>query len=104
MKNTTVVNYKGKNYKIRTIKVRDKIAGEILESEIKIAPIALNEAYDDKGMSVHGSKEQKLDASIDHYVTNELMESVPEVITDRDIAEVMMDIVGCSEEMEVEVA
>jgi hypothetical protein len=100
--NTEIVNYKGVDYKIRTIEVRDNIAGELLESKIRIAPIELNEAYNDNNMSKQGSKEQVLDASIDYYVTKSVMKSVPNVITNHDIAEVMMDIVSCSVEAEVE--
>jgi hypothetical protein len=94
---TEIVKYKGVNYKVRTIEVRDKIEGEVLTSTIKIAPIELNEAYDEKKMSVHGSKEQMLDASIDHYVTDEVMESVPSVVTQHDVMEVMMDMMSCVE-------
>jgi hypothetical protein len=94
---TEIVKYKGVDYKVRTIEVRDKIDGEVLTSTIKIAPIELNEAYDEKKMSVHGSKEQMLDASIDHYVTNEVMESVPSVVTQHDVMEVMMDMMSCVE-------
>ncbi len=93
-----IVKYNGKSYKVRTIEVRDNIEGQVLTSTITIAPIALNEAYNEKKMSEHGSDEQKLDASIDHYVTNDVLESIPSVVTQNDVAEVIMDIMVCSGE------
>jgi hypothetical protein len=94
---TEIVKYKGVEYKVRTLEVRDNIDGEVLKSTIKIAPIGLNESYDENKMSVHSSKEQILDASIDHYVTDEVLESLPNVVTQHDIMEVMMEVMSCVE-------
>ena len=88
---TEIVKYKGVEYKVRTLEIRSKIEGEVLKSTIRVAPRSLNEAYDDNKMSTHGSREQKLDASIDHYVSDEAMENLPNVVTDLDIEEVMME-------------
>lgn len=95
-----VVKYKGVEYKIRTLEVRDKVAGEILKSEIRVAPIELNEAYDNDKMNDVNSKEKQIDAGIDYYVTNEQLESLPNVITQSDMAEVIAELmsIGCEVE------
>ncbi len=92
-----VVKYKGVDYKIRTLEVRDRVGKEVLRSEIRVAPIELNEAYNNDKMSLKGSKEQLLDASIDYYVTKEQLETLPKIITQRDMAEVMAELmsIGC---------
>lgn len=59
----------------------------------------LNKSYDEEKMSILGSKEQKLDASIDHYVTKELLNNLPDVIAGMEIKELMLDIMACAEEM-----
>lgn len=94
MKNTETVTYKGKNYKVRTIEVRDSIDLEdgkglvTLGHKLRIASESLNKAYSDN-VNVHGTEEQKLDASIDHYVTNEVLNTLPSVITSRDMVEIL---------------
>jgi len=95
-----VVKYKGVDYKIRTIEVRDRLNGVVLTSKIRIAPIELNEAYNEKRINIHGSKEQVLDASIDHYVTKEVIKSLPNVITSNDIMETMIAVMSCEVESE----
>jgi hypothetical protein len=52
-------------------------------------------------MSIHGSDEQKLDASIDYYVSKEVMESLPDVITGRDVNEILVELMSCEEEFEL---
>jgi hypothetical protein len=95
-----VVKYKGVDYKIRTLEIRDRVGKEVLKSEIRVAPIELNEAYNNNAMSVKGSKEQLLDASIDYYVTKEQLETLPSVITQNDMVEVMAELmsIGCEVE------
>jgi hypothetical protein len=97
---TRIVKYKGVEYKVRTLEVRDNINGEVLTSTICLAPIELDEAYDNDAMSVHGSKEQILDASIDHYVTKEIIDNLPDVVTPYDMSEVMAEIMNLGIEVE----
>ena len=100
MKNQTI-KYKGSKYQIRTIEIRDKVDNQILKLEIKIASKELNKIYDESRMSIHGSDEQKLDASIDYYVSKETMESLPDVITGRDVNEILVELMSCEEEFEL---
>ncbi len=95
-----LVKYKGVEYTIRTIEVRDRLNGVSLNSKIRLAPIELNEAYDDEKISVHGSKEQVLDAKIDHYVTQSVINSLPNIITPIDVAETIMSVMSCEVDFE----
>ena len=83
------VSYKGKSYPIRTIELRSRIGKQVLISTIKVAPKSLSWAYDEKNMEKHNSTEQKLDASIYCYVEDEMLETLPKVMSDNDVAEVL---------------
>jgi hypothetical protein len=87
------VSYKGKSYPIRTIELRSRIGKQVLISTIKVAPKSLSWAYDESKMEKHGSAEQKLDASIYCYVEDEMLETLPKVMSDNDVAEVLYDYV-----------
>lgn len=99
MKNAEIVKLKGIEYKIRTIEVRDEIENQVIKSKIRVASMELNKSYDEDKMSILGSKEQKIDASIDHYVTNEMLNNLPDVVVGSEVEELMLDIMACTEEM-----
>jgi hypothetical protein len=86
------VSYKGKSYPTKTIELRSKIGKDTITSTIKVAPKSLSWAYDEENMEKHNSIEQKLDASIYCYVEDEVLDTLPKIMTDADVAELLSSV------------
>jgi len=82
MKNETenTITFKGENYPIKTIEVRDKVFGRRL---IKVATESLNRVLDGSNVS------KKIDNSIELFVDEETFETLPSVLSELDIQELI---------------
>jgi hypothetical protein len=80
MKNETqnTITFKGENYPIKTIEVRDKVFGKRL---IKVATESLNRVLDGSNVS------KRIDTIIEHFVDEETFETLPSVISELDVKE-----------------
>jgi len=74
------ITFKGENYPVKTIEVRDKVFGRRL---IKVATESLNRVLDGSNVS------KKIDNSIELFVDEETFETLPSVISELDIQELM---------------
>jgi len=76
----STITFKGENYPIKTIEVRDKVFGRRI---IKVATESLNRVLDGSNVS------KKIDNSIELFVDEETFENLPSVISELDIQELM---------------
>ena len=72
------ISFKGENYPIKTIEVRDKVFGRRI---IKVATESLNRILDG------GRESKKIDTIIEHFVDEETFETLPSVISELDVKE-----------------
>jgi len=74
------ISFKGENYPIKTIEVRDKVFGRRI---IKVATESLNRILDG------GRESKRIDTIIEFFVDEETFETLPNVISELDIQELV---------------